>query len=145
MASRHLSRTAALQALFVADARGDLSEEALVLAHDRNADFFPRSDEDIAFTEALLRGVAVKRQEIDALIVTAAPEWPLERIASVDRNILRIGIFELLFGDRASVPPKVVLNEAIELAKTFGGDTSGKFVNGVLASILRDLEGETHA
>lgn len=143
MASRHLSRTAALQALFVADARGDLSEGGLLLAHERNADFFPRSDEDRAFTETLLRGVAAKREEIDTLITAAAPEWPLDRVASVDRNVLRIGVFELLFGDSASVPPKVVLNEAIELAKTFGGETSGKFVNGVLASMLRETEAKT--
>lgn len=140
MASRHLSRVAALQALFVADARGDMSEGSLQLAHEKNADFFPRSDEDRAFTENLLSGVAAKRDEVDEVIQAAAPEWPLDRVATIDRNILRIGVFELLFGDRASVPPKVVLNESIELAKTFGGDTSSKFVNGVLASVLKDLE-----
>jgi len=140
MSSRHLSRTAALQALFVSDARGELKESLVLDAYKSNADFFPHSDEDKAFTESLIRGVVAKRQEIDALIEKSAPEWPLDRVASIDRNILRLGMYELLFGDKASVPPKVVLNEAIELAKTFGSEASSKFVNGVLASVLRDVE-----
>lgn len=72
-------------------------------------------------------------------MVKAAPEWPLDKIAPVDRNVLRIGLYELLFGDKSAVPPKVAVNEAIELAKSFGGETSGKFVNGVLGTVYRDI------
>jgi N utilization substance protein B len=77
--------------------------------------------------------------EIDKIIEKVAPQWPIDQIAMVDRAVLRLGIYELLFGNREEVPPKVAINEAIELAKTFGGDTSGKFVNGVLGTIYREI------
>lgn len=89
--------------------------------------------------ENLLSGVLAKHPDLDAIIAKAAPDWPLERIAPIDRNILRIGLYELLFADRAQVPPKVAINEAIELAKIFGGDSSGRFVNGVLGAIYKEL------
>ena len=90
--------------------------------------------------ETLLAGVVAKQEDLDVIITKAAPDWPLEKIAPVDRNILRIGLYELLFADRAQVPAKVAINEAIELAKVFGGDSSGRFVNGVLGIIQRNKE-----
>lgn len=105
----------------------------------RNAKEFALGPSDLSFAEDLLAGVLAKLEEINAVIQKAAPQWPLENVAPIDRNVLRIGLFELLFGDRQSVPPKVALNEAIELAKSFGGEQSGKFVNGVLGSVYRDL------
>jgi len=86
-----------------------------------------------------VNGVIAKIEEIDKIIEKAAPQWPLEQIAMVDRAVLRLGIYELLFGNRDEVPPKVAINESIELAKTFGGNASGKFVNGVLGTIYREI------
>lgn len=108
----------------------------------RNVEQFAPGLEDSAFVETLIRGVLKKQKKIDNVIEKAAPEWPLEQIAAVDRNVLRIGLFELLFGNKKEVPNKVAINEAIELAKTFGGDSSGKFVNGVLGTVYREMGGE---
>ncbi len=93
---------------------------------------------DSGFSISLVEGVEKHRDEIDALITKYAPEWPLEQITIVDRNILRIGIIELKYAP--DIPPKVAINEAIELAKGFGGESSGKFVNGVLGAIFKDIE-----
>lgn len=92
------------------------------------------------FAEKLAIGVLAKKDILDQLIVKSAPEWPLEKIDITNRNILRVGIYELLFGKELEVPAKVAINEAIELAKNFGGETSGKFINGVLANIYKELE-----
>ena len=89
--------------------------------------------------EELLLGVVDRIPDIDMIIEKAAPEWPLDRISMVDRNILRIGLFELLFADRSKVPAKVAINEAIELGKSFGGDNSGRFINGVLGAVYKEL------
>ncbi len=86
-----------------------------------------------------LKGVIERKQDLDLVIEKAAPEWPLERIAPVDRNVLRLGLYELLFSDREKVPAKVAINEAIELAKSFGGENSGRFVNGVLGAVYKEL------
>ena len=139
MASRHVSRISVLQALFTADMYNDLSLGTVQKILTKNTTSIPKTDEDAPFTESLLKGIIGKREEIDAVIEKAAPQWPIEKIASVDRNVLRIGLYELLFGKRDAVPPKVALNEAIELAKTFGGDSSGRFVNGVLGAVYRDI------
>lgn len=139
MASRHLSRIAALQALFAADVRSDFSFPSLSATWEANTDSLAHDDEDHAFTERLLKGVSAKQEEIDAVIAGAAPQWPVEKIAVIDRNVLRLGLFELLYGSTISVPPKVALNEAIELAKTFGGNSSPKFVNGVMGAVYRDM------
>ena len=88
----------------------------------------------------LAKGVLAHRPQIDEIIKKSAPEWPIEQITIVDRNVLRIGIYELLFGDKNEVPPKVAINEAIELAKSYGGESSGRFVNGVLGTIYREME-----
>jgi N utilization substance protein B len=94
---------------------------------------------DFSFMENLMKGVLDKQKDIDLIIEKAAPDWPIDKISVMDRNILRLGLFELLFGDRAQVPPKVAINEAIELSKTFGGETSSKFVNGVLGAVYKEL------
>ncbi len=139
MASRHLSRMSALQALFAADVFGDLSLKHTLLMLENNSSSLEKQDEDTSFTVVLLKGIIAKRDELDAVIKKAAPQWPLEKIATIDRNILRIGLYELLFGGELAVPPKVALNESIELAKSFGGDSSSRFVNGVLGGVYRDL------
>lgn len=138
MANRHLARSVVLQTLFEWDTtHASDTETAAVLA--RNVAEFGGDDTDQPFMESLLKGVLAKKDDIDLVIGKAAPEWPLERIAPVDRNILRLGLFELLFADRSQVPAKVAINEAIELAKTFGGDSSGRFVNGVLGAVYKEL------
>ncbi len=139
MASRHLSRSLVLQTLFECDLAGTLTPAQAHAILERNSGEFSLGDSDVAFAEALVDGVLVKQEEIDAIIVKAAPQWPLDKIAPVDRNVLRIGLYELLFADRASVPPKVALNEAIEIAKSFGGEESSRFVNGVLGTVYRDI------
>ena len=139
MASRHLSRISVLQALFTSDMYGDLSLKHVLGSLEKNTSSIPQGDEDKPFSEKLLRGIIAKRDEIDDVIQKSAPQWPISKIASVDRNILRIGLYELLFGDGVSVPPKVALNEAIELAKTVGGDSSGRFINGVLGAVYREM------
>ena len=102
------------------------------------AEFAPGMS-DPSFVETLIKGVVAKKTEIDDIIVKAAPEWPLDKISIVDRNVLRIGLYELIFSDRDEVPAKVAINESIELAKNFGGENSGKFVNGVLGAVYKEL------
>ncbi|MBU2159081.1 transcription antitermination factor NusB [Patescibacteria group bacterium] len=138
MANRHLARSVVLQTLFEWDTSNTSSEEAEI-ALQRNVEEFGGDDTDKPFMELLLQGVLAKRADLDLVIEKAAPDWPLDRIAPVDRNILRIGLYELLFSDRAQVPAKVAINEAIELAKVFGGDSSGRFVNGVLGAVYKEL------
>ena len=104
-------------------------------------EFAPGIDEP-EFIWKTVNGVIEHQKEIDKIIETAAPEWPLAQISVVDRNVLRIGIFELLYADVKEVPPKVAINESIELAKNFGGPNSGKFINGVLGAIFRELESQ---
>ncbi|MDP3402678.1 MAG: transcription antitermination factor NusB [bacterium] len=138
MANRHLARSVVLQTLFEWDTSHRSDTEATA-ALQRNVEEFGGDDTDRPFMEALLQGVLAKRADLDLVITKAAPDWPLERIAPVDRNILRIGLYELLFADRSQVPAKVAINEAIELAKVFGGDSSGRFVNGVLGAVYKEL------
>ncbi len=149
MANRHLSRSIAMQTLYEWDFnnRGKVSppkaDQPLAGKIDeilkRNIQEFGPGLEDDEFVRDLIKGVLENREKIDAIIIKTAPEWPLEQINLVDRNILRLGIYELLFGNRGGVPPKVAINEAIELAKSFGGETSGKFINGVLGTIYRAI------
>lgn len=138
MANRHLARSIVLQTLFEWDTTHASNKDVQAILA-RNVAEFGGDDVDHPFTDSLLDGVLAKKEDIDLVIAKAAPEWPLERIAPVDRNILRLGLFELLFADRAQVPAKVAINEAIELAKTFGGDSSGRFVNGVLGAVYKEL------
>jgi transcription antitermination protein NusB len=138
MSQRHLSRSIVLQTLFAWDFENRKAEEIYPIFERHIKEFAPGSS-DRPFMERLLKLVLDKKGDLDNLITKAAPDWPIERIAVVDRNILRIGLAELLFADRKEVPPKVAINEAIELAKTFGGDTSGKFVNGVLGAVYKEM------
>lgn len=139
MANRHLSRSIVLQTLFEWDFR-DWPKEEISPALERNAnEFAPGMNEENKFMHDLLSGVLRKREALDEIITKAAPDWPLDKIANVDRNILRIGLYELLFSDRGEVPPKVAINESIELAKSFGGESSGRFINGVLGSVYREI------
>jgi N utilization substance protein B len=138
MANRHLARSVVLQTLFEWDTSNVPDTDAPAIL-ERNVEEFGGEDTDKAFMEQLLQGVLAKRPDLDLVIEKAAPDWPLPKIAPVDRNILRIGLFELLFADRTQVPAKVAINEAIELAKIFGGDSSGRFVNGVLGAVYKEM------
>lgn len=138
MANRHLARSVVLQTLFEWDT-ASVPDEGATEVLTRNAEEFGGSDTDRPFMETLLSGVIAKKQDLDLIITKAAPDWPLEKIAPVDRNILRLGLYELLFADRTQVPPKVAINEAIELAKVFGGESSGRFVNGVLGAVYKEI------
>src|SRR3989344_1055216 len=138
MANRHLSRSVVVQTLFEWDIR-QLSLDGAKGALARNAGEFAPAAGDLPFMEELLAGTIGRHKDLDLVIAKAAPEWPLERIAPVDRNVLRLGLFELLFSDRTKVPAKVAINEAIELAKSFGGENSGRFVNGVLGAVYKEL------
>ncbi|MDQ5969201.1 MAG: Transcription antitermination protein NusB [Patescibacteria group bacterium] len=138
MANRHLSRSIVLQTLFEWDfASKDRSQVTEIFK--RNVREFAPGHGDFSFMEGLLSGVLEKQKDIDLIIEKAAPDWPIDKISIIDRNILRIGLFELLFSDKSEVPPKVAINEAIELSKAFGGDTSSKFVNGVLGAVYKEL------
>lgn len=143
MANRHLSRSVVLQTLFELDFRtGDTFNSNIGSAADtleRNASEFAPSAGDLPFMRDLLQGCIARHSDLDLVIGKAAPEWPIERIAPVDRNVLRLGLYELLFADREKVPAKVAINEAIELAKSFGGENSGRFVNGVLGAVYKEL------
>lgn len=138
MANRHLARSVVLQTLFEWDTT-NVPDTDVSSVLERNVEEFGGDDADKPFMEQLLLGVVAKRPDLDLVITKAAPDWPLERIAPVDRNILRIGLYELLFADRSQVPAKVAINEAIELAKVFGGDSSGRFVNGVLGAVYKEM------
>lgn len=138
MANRHLSRSIVLQSLFEWDLNAiDRKQVSEVL--DRNIDEFAPNKTDRPFMDSLLSGILSKQPELDQVIEKAAPEWPIDRISPVDRNILRLGLYELLFSDRKEVPAKVAINEAIELAKQFGGDNSSRFVNGVLGAVYKEI------
>ncbi|HVW71639.1 MAG TPA: transcription antitermination factor NusB [Candidatus Paceibacterota bacterium] len=138
MANRHLARSVVLQTLFEWDTTHAAPEDADAMLV-RNVEEFGGDSTDRPFMDQLLKGVLAKKEDVDLIITKAAPDWPLDKIAPVDRNILRIGLYELLFADRAQVPAKVAINEAIELAKTFGGESSGRFVNGVLGAVYKEI------
>lgn len=138
MANRHLSRSIVLQSLFEWDFSHKSHKEALEI-FARNTEEFAPGMGDFSFMENLMNGILDKQKDLDLIIEKAAPDWPIDKINVMDRNILRIGLFELLFADKAQVPPKVAINEAIELSKTFGGETSSKFVNGVLGAVYKEL------
>jgi len=137
--NRHLGRIVALQTLYEQDFRQEVGDEAFnldeVLA--RNIERYKETIDDKDFIKALVNGVNSTQTELDDLIRPVAPEWPIEQIARMDRISLRMGAYELM---QKTVPPKVVINEAVELAKAFGGDNSSKFINGVLGTLLRNQE-----
>jgi N utilization substance protein B len=137
MSSRHLSRSIVFQTLFEWDFSEKEKDPYEIL--ERNLRLFGEGLRDLEYPKNLLKGVLDNLEKIDKIIQEGAPEWPLNQINISDRNILRIGIFELLFGNKEEVPPKVAINEAVELAKTFSNDSSRKFVNGVLGTIYRQM------
>ncbi len=136
MSNRHLARSIALQILFEWDFRGkDSSSLGTIAEHDLTEFGAGLNEKD--FTVNLINGVLENLETIDEIIIKYAPSWPIDQITNIDRNVLRLGIYELKIAQE--VPPKVAINEAIELAKSYGGPASGKFVNGVLGSIYKDI------
>lgn len=138
MASRHLSRSIAMQSLYEWDFSGQKNDLKKIV--EKNIKEFGPGLEDETFIWQLVIGVVDNLPKINKIIEKAAPEWPLPQINIVDRNVLRIGLYELLFGSKKEVPPKVAINEAIELAKGFGGPASGRFINGVLGTVYKEIE-----
>jgi N utilization substance protein B len=137
MATRHLIRTVILQSLYEWDFYNQKKDIIGIL--ERNLEEFAPGIDEPEFAWKILRGVAEHLKDIDNVIIKAAPEWPLDKIAIIDRNILRIGLYELLYADPNEVPPKVAINEAIELAKNYGGPNAARFINGVLGTIYREI------
>jgi len=142
--NRHLGRIVALQSLYEYEFRLQSEDKTVDIDEIlvRNLDRYESAIEDKAFVEALVKGVLKVQDDLDAKIVPIAPDWPIDQIARIDRNILRIGVYELLH-QADVVPPKVAINEAVELAKAFGSDNSSKFVNGVLGTAYRTLVEDT--
>lgn len=143
-ANRHLGRIIALQTLYEQEFRRECGDANFVLSEvlARNIARYHETVDDRAFIKALVDGVTKQSDLLDSHLQPLAPEWPIAQIARMDRIVLRIGAYELLFGH--DVPPKVVINESVELAKAFGGENSSKFVNGVLGSLLKQIdEGKT--
>jgi N utilization substance protein B len=138
--NRHLGRIIALQTLYEQELRADADDKTFDIDEvlQRNIARYQDMLDDVKFIQQLVAGVSKHAPELDAKLQPVAPEWPIEQIARMDRLILRMGLYEL--ENENDVPPKVVINEAVELAKAFGGDNSSKFVNGVLGTLLRERE-----
>lgn len=138
MSSRHLSRSIVVQGLYEWDFFN--KKKSLEQILEKNIKEFGPGLEKQDLIWQIASGVVKNLKELDKIIEKAAPEWPIDQITIVDRNVLRIGLYELLYADKEEVPSKVAINEAIELAKTFGGESSGRFINGVLGTIYREIE-----
>lgn len=141
--NRHLGRIVALQTLYEQDFREEAGDKSFDLGEvlKRNINRYRDTIDDTNFIQVLVEGVVKLQKKLDLLLQPLAPEWPIDQIARMDRIVLRIGAYELLHNP--DVPPKVVINEAVELAKAFGGENSSKFINGVLGTLLRQQEGDT--
>ena len=141
--NRHLGRIIALQTLYEEEFRREAGDTTFTAQEilERNIGRYREMVDDIKFIEQLVAGVMKQAESLDALLQPVAPEWPIDQIARMDRIVLRIGLYEL--NNENDVPPKVVINEAVELAKAFGGDNSSKFINGVLGTLLREKEAKT--
>ena len=140
MATRHLLRSVVLQTLY----EWDFYERKhdLVDILERNIEDYAPGVDEPEFAWGLAKGVVENLEKIDPIIEKAAPEWPINRIPIIDRNVLRLGLYELIFADKDEVPSKVAINEAVEIAKNYGGPNSGKFINGVLGTVFRELNPE---
>jgi N utilization substance protein B len=140
--NRHLGRIIALQTLYEYDFRIAAEDKGFKLAEalSRNIARYKTTVEDTAFIERLVKGTIEHVEELDTVLQPLAPEWPIPQIARMDRVVLRMGLYELTY--ETATPPKVVINEAVELAKAFGGDNSSKFINGVLGSAYRQISGQ---
>jgi transcription antitermination protein NusB len=139
--NRHLGRIIALQTLYEQEFRLECDDKHFDLDDvlERNVNRYREMVDDKKFISRLVHGVHSNSSELDATLQPIAPEWPINQIARMDRIVLRIGTYELLY-EKDEVPPKVVINEAVELAKSFGGENSSKFINGVLGTVLKHQE-----
>ncbi|MBP9667970.1 transcription antitermination factor NusB [Candidatus Saccharibacteria bacterium] len=142
--NRHLGRIVALQTLYEFEFRQQANDSDLDIADvlARNVERYKEAIDDRSFVDDLVRGVLKYQEKLDEALQPLAPGWPLDQVARIDRNVLRIGLYELLHCQKA-VPPKVAINEAVELAKAFGSDNSSKFINGVLGTAYRTLVEES--
>ena len=140
--NRHLGRIIALQTLYELDFRREAGDAGFDLAEvlQRNIQRYEKQLDDTDFIISLVNGVAAQEKQLDETLQPIAPEWPIDQIARMDRVVLRIGLYELT--NNTDIPPKVVINEAVELAKAFGGENSSKFINGVLGTVLRQRDPE---
>lgn len=143
--NRHLGRIIALQTLYELDFRREAGDANFTLEEvlARNVDRYQKQVDDVSFIEALVHGVSTQEKALDTELQPIAPDWPIDQIARMDRVVLRMGLYELK--NNADVPPKVVINEAVELAKAFGGENSSKFINGVLGTVMRQRDPESTA
>jgi|SRR5581483_7010042 len=141
--NRHLGRIIALQTLYEEELRSEAKDKSFNIDEvlSRNIDRYAKMLDDKAFVLSLTKGVSAQAKALDKKLQPVAPEWPINQIARMDRLVLRIGLYEL--ENEADVPPKVVINEAVELAKAFGGENSSKFINGVLGTLLRTIESKS--
>ena len=137
MATRQLGRGIVIQSLYEWDFYGRKEDPKKIL--ERNLEEFTPEYGEKSFVYNLIEGVVENIDKLDEIITVSAPEWPIDKLPVVDRNALRIGLYELLYADRKEVPPRVAINEAIELAKTYGGHNSGKFINGVMGTVYREI------
>jgi N utilization substance protein B len=136
-----MARSIALQSLYEWDFLKETGKDCKEII-EKNIKQSEKEVKERDFIYSLVEGVITNIEELNKIISAAAPEWPLEKITHIDRNVLRLGLFELIYGDKKEVPPKVAINEAIELAKQFGGSSSGKFINGILGTIYKEIEGD---
>lgn len=141
MSARHLSRSIAMQSLYEWDFYDPKGKNIDEIVEKNILEFGAGLGED-QFARNLVKGVMENKDSLDQIIVKTAPEWPLEQVNILDRNILRIGLYELIYGNKEEVPPKVAINESIELAKNFGGESSRKFINGVLGTVYKEMDPE---
>lgn len=137
MATRHIARSIALQSLYEWDFHNRQSDLTKIV--ERNINEFGAGIDEPDFVWRIIKGVIEHLEAIDKVIEKAAPQWPLSQISIIDRNILRIGLYELLYADKAEIPEKVAINEAIELSKNYSGNNSSKFVNGVLGTVYKEI------
>lgn len=142
MSSRHMARSIALQSLYEWDFLKEKAKNYKEVV-EKNISLSEKVEKkEVDFIYSLVDGVLSNIEELNKIISAAAPDWPLEKITIIDRNVLRIGLYELIYGNKDDVPPKVAINEAIELAKQFGGSSSGKFINGILGTVYKEIEEE---
>jgi N utilization substance protein B len=138
MASRHLSRSIVMQSLYEWDFFNKKKDLEKIL--EKNIKEFAPGLEEEDLVWQISGGIIKNIEKLDNIIVKTAPEWPIEQITIIDRNVLRIGLYELLYADKKEVPAKVAINEAIELAKTFSGENSGRFINGVMGTVYKEIQ-----
>lgn len=140
MSSRHLARSIIMQALYQWDFRGQPTAAMPAIIEQNLTEFGAGVESEKDYIVKTVNSVIENLPKIDKVIADYATNWPIEQITLIDRNILRIGVYELLLNDE--IPAKVAINEAIEIAKTYGGQSSGKFINGILGAIYKDINKE---